>query len=102
MYNQVAYLRTETKTGLDDNLNEIYSVSEREVFVRPKSIGCREFYEAATASLKPSITLTLADYYDYSGEKSVRYEDKIYDVLRTYVHGREIDLTLEERVGGNG
>ena len=98
MFNDIAYLCKETITQ-DEYLNEIPSLQEREVFVRAKSIGSREFYQAATTDYHPTVTLVLADYYDYDGESVVRYDEKLFDVIRTYRQGNRLELTLQERIG---
>ena len=98
MFNDIAYLCKETITQ-DEYLNEVTDLSEREVFVRAKSIGSREFYQAATTGYHPTVTLVLADYYDYAGESVVRYDEKLFDVIRTYRQGNRLELTLQERIG---
>jgi hypothetical protein len=100
MYNSIAYLITEEIVP-DEMLNQIPKFTESEVFVKKSSIGMREFYAAATADLKPSITLTLADPWDYDGQKLVRFEDVLYNVLRTHEYNGELNLTLEERIGSD-
>ena len=98
MFNDIAYLCKETITQ-DEYLNEVTDLSEREVFVRAKSIGSREFYQAATTDYHPTVTLVLADYYDNDGESVVRYDEKLFDVIRTYRQGNRLELTLQERIG---
>lgn len=98
MFNDIAYLCKETITQ-DEYLNEIPELQGREVFVRAKSIGSREFYQAATTDYHPTVTLVLADYYDYDGESVVRYDEKLFDVIRTYRQGNRLELTLQERIG---
>lgn len=98
MFNDIAYLCKETITQ-DEFRNEILSLEEREVFVQAKSIGAREFYQAATTDYHPTITLVMADYYDYEGEGVVRYNGDLFDVIRTYRKGNRLELTLQERIG---
>lgn len=98
MFNEIAYLCKEIITQ-DKYLNETTSLQEREVFVRAKSIGSREFYRAATTDYHPALTLVLADYYDYDGESVVRYDGKLYDVIRTFRSGNRLELILQERIG---
>lgn len=101
MYNDIAYLCSETVTQ-DEYFNEVKEYTERQVFVQPKSVGMREFYAAATADLHPSLVLVLADYYDYDGEKVMKYNDKYYDVTRTYVNKNRLEITLTERLARYG
>lgn len=97
MFNDIAYLRTETITQ-DEYLNEISSFEERMVFVQPRSIGSAEFYRAATTDFKPAITLVLADYYDYNEEPIVKYHDELFDIIRTYQRNNRLELVLQKRL----
>jgi len=101
MFNDIAYLCKE-QIRLDEYMNETVELVEREVFVQPKSIGLREFYQAATTDFHPEIALKMADYYDYQDEKVVRYEGKYFDVIRTYRKGTGLELTLQERIARKG
>ena len=99
MFNDIAYLCSETITQ-DEYLNEVVAFQEREVFVQAKSIRASEFYQAATTDFRPEITLVLADYYDYEGERIVRYDGKLFDIVRTYENRNRLELTLQQRIGG--
>lgn len=98
MFDEIAYLCSSVITQ-DEYLNEKEVFREREVFVEPRSVGTSEFYRAATTDFHPDIKLVLADYYDYEGEKVVRYDGKLYDVIRTYERYNRLELTLQERMG---
>jgi len=71
--------------------------SERSIFALVKSIGTKEFYEAATAGLKPEIKFVIQDYLDYEGEKELAFNGFRYQILRTY---RTQSNQLEITVGG--
>lgn len=98
MYNEVIKLVSETTT-VDKYGNDIPEYTAREVFADVRSIGMREFYSAAQTDYKPECTAVLADYRDYDSEKIVIWNDEIYHVVRTYRNGRQIELTLERRIG---
>ena len=98
MFNDIAYLCAETVTQ-DEYLNEKKELTPREVFVQTRSIGTSEFYAAATTDFHPDITLVLADYYDYEGEKVVYYNGKFFDVIRTYKKSNRLEIVLQERIG---
>lgn len=100
MFNDIAYLCAET-TETDSYLNEIPVFTEREVFVEPRSIGTREFYQAAVTDFEPDIKLVLADYYDYQNERVIKYDGIYYDIIRTYRDGTRLELTLQERMARN-
>ena len=71
------------------------------MFCKRTSIGQQEFYNSAVVSLKPEFKLVLADYYDYDNQKIVRYEGKLYDVIRTFIAKNTIELTVKERFERN-
>lgn len=100
MYNEIAELGKEKLTK-DEYLNEIQSFEWTEVFCKRASIGQQEFYSSAVVSLKPEFKLILADYYDYDNQKIVRYDGKLYDVIRTFVTKNTIELTVKERFERN-
>lgn len=99
MFEGTAILKKAVVTQ-DESLNEIETYTERTVFVRPRSVYASEFYQAAAVGLKPSLTLVLASFADYDGEKLVEYNGKEYTVTRTYQRPDRdsVELTLEERV----
>lgn len=100
MYNEIAELGKEKLTK-DEYLNEIQSFEWTEVFCKKTSIGQQEYYSSAVVSLKPEFKLILADYYDYDNQKIVRYEGKLYDVIRTFIVNNTIELTVKERFEKN-
>ena len=97
MYEAVATLRSTTYTQ-DSALNQVPVYTDREVFVKPRSVSRSDFYQAAQSGLKPSVVLVLFAG-DYDGEKVALYEGKEYTVLRAYHRPEKdaIELTLEER-----
>lgn len=97
MYEDVAYLE-KAKEAQDEYGNIVQEYEPRQVYVLERSVTRSEFYEAATAGLKPSIVLVLSNRADYNGEKRVEYKGIGYDVVRTYTTGDAIELTLEERI----
>jgi SPP1 family predicted phage head-tail adaptor len=69
----------------------------RTVFCDRKSIKATEFYQAHATGLKPEITLVIRAV-DYADETKVRFNEKVYDVLRTYSkNGELIELTCAKR-----
>lgn len=98
MYNEVIKLVSETAT-VDKYGNDIPVYTAREVFADVRSIGMREFYSAAQTDYKPECTAVLADYRDYNGEKIIIWNDEKYHLVRTYRNGRQLELTLERRIG---
>lgn len=98
MFEGTAILKKAVVTQ-DENLNEVTTYTERTVFVRPRSVFASEFYQAAAVGLKPALTLVLASFADYDGEKLLEYVGKEYTVTRVYQRPDRdsVELTLEER-----
>lgn len=88
----------------DDYGNNIEVKTEREVFAEIQSVTRAEFYQAAQADIRPTIVFVLEDYYDYEGEKLVKYQpynsdtEKDYRVIRTYRDGQRLEISAMERV----
>ena len=100
MYDGVATLIGYGTPTYDDYLNEIPNEIRTEVFVQPRGVYQSEFYNAAQAGLKPSLTLFLSNREDYSNEKVLEYEGREYDVIRVDWSAQRdgISLVCEERV----
>ena len=94
-FDEVCFLldvrRTVTDTGA---LRE--ELQRTQVFCQAKSIGYREFYQAAAVGLKPQFTLVIAEYLEYSGQKQLEFRGQRYDILKTYQKGgsRELEITV--------
>lgn len=96
MYNKICYLITGVPS-YDSQGNQIVVPVKKEVFCQSRGVWQSEYYNAARVDLKPSVTLVLSDDRDYEGEKTVEYEGKTYDIIRTFPHDGAIDLTLQAR-----
>ena len=85
---------------LVDEYGDLIQVASqaRTVFCEVRSVGQKEFYQAAATGLQPEIKFVLADYYDYDGEKEVVYDGQRYRVLRTYRAGQRMELTCYQEV----
>lgn len=70
----------------------------RKVFCEIRSVGYQEYYRAMERDLNPSLVFRLADYAEYKGERKAIFEDVHYRVVRVYVDGNAIELTVEEAV----
>lgn len=66
----------------------------REVFCKIRSVGMKEFYQAQAADFYPELVFVLADYLDYNGEQLVQHEGQVYNVLRTYRTGQELEIVV--------
>lgn len=81
--------------------NERITYQETTVYAMPRSVFSSEFYAAAQAGLHPSITFEIANREDYAGQKLLRWDGKLYAVIRAEWTGQRdaIRLVCEERVG---
>ena len=70
--------------------------TSRQVYCTVRSVGMTEFYRAKQYGLYPVFVFELTDSADYQGEKIVVYQGRRYDVVRTYIDGLKIELTVEE------
>ena len=108
----IAYLIGEGPESFDNDGNAITQDTERMVYCRVFGVTRSEFYQAANVNLQPEIILRLSDYTEYQGERLVRYDGRIYSVIRTYrdqgsfqrgdgsgMAPNEIELVLERKIG---
>lgn len=96
LYNDIIILIKITK--VPNNVGDIVETEvKREVFAEVKSVGQSEFYQAHSNGFKPEIKFVIADYYDYDGEEELIYNEKRYNIIRTYRNGVQLEITC----GGN-
>ena len=76
---------------------------ERMVYCVVKSVGRTEYYAAHNAGLQPEMVLKLADMAEYQDELKVKFHEKIYTVLRTYMtDDGGIEITIQRGdINGN-
>jgi hypothetical protein len=67
--------------------------TERTVYVTVRSVGMTETYTAMSQGLAPEVRFELAGADDYAGEKTCRYNGRLYDILRAYEADGRIELT---------
>lgn len=81
--------------------------TERRVYCTVRSVGMREAYKAKEYGLSPSMVFVLSDFLEYQGEPRVRWGDRVFSIVRTYIaehyagadgymSGRRIELTVQE------
>ena len=98
----VCYLIAESPSphGLFDAVTR----TERMVYCRVNSVSSADFWRGKTAGVDLAIVFVLSDYLEYQGEKLIRWGDRYYSVIRTYVNQNEIEISCEEakvNVGDN-
>lgn len=68
----------------------------RQVFCRVDSVTRAEFWRAHSNGLEPRYVFTLSEAADYHGEKIALWQGRRWRVLRTYVNGHAIELTVAD------
>ena len=70
--------------------------TERKVFCTVQSVTRSEYYNAHNAGMEPELVIKLRRDKEYQGELSLRFHDKNYSVIRTYVtRDGGIELTIQ-------
>ena len=59
-------------------------LEERKRYCEELSVTRSEYYEAENVGYRPEIVLKLAKASDFANELRVRYQGKIYDIIRNY------------------
>lgn len=100
MYDDIATLIAYGQSTFDEYGNESIETTKTDVFVMPRGVYQSEFYNAAQAGLKPSITFELANRADYNNEQVVEFHNKFYTVIRVdwTAQRDKCSLICEERV----
>ena len=103
MYDDIAILKKYTAGAYDKYGNPTKTVEETTVYVQPRGVYSSEFYNAAQLGLKPSISLYMANRFDYDNQKIVEFQGLDYDVIRVDWNAQRdgISLICEERAGNN-
>ena len=68
---------------------------ERKVYAVMRSVGMRETYEAMGHGIAPERVFDLAAPEEYRDEKLLKWDGHLYRVVRTYINGDTISLTVE-------
>ena len=69
----------------------IETITYREVFANKKSVKSNEFYEARSMDLKPELMFEVRSS-EYNDEIKLKFNSKVYEILRTYDKGEIIEL----------
>lgn len=94
----VCYLQSFTITE-DDIGNQIETPIDRLVYCAELPLSSSEFYNAGQTGIKPE-HLIVIDLEEYDGETSVKYDDVIYVIYRTYPRiDRFIELYCNKKAG---
>lgn len=99
MYDDVATLISYGESTFDEYGNESIATEKTDVFVQPRGVYSSEFYNAAQAGMKPSITFEMTNREDYAGQQVIEWHDRFYTVIRVdwTAQRDKIALICEER-----
>ncbi len=76
----------------------IQSVIWTPVFANKRSVRQSEFYAASNLGLKPELMFEV-NSHEYLGHEKIKYNGKVYEILRTYNKGEVTELTVSGQVG---
>lgn len=95
------FLITESNTT-DEYGEPTKNISERKVYPSISSTRQSEFYQAQAQGFKVVKTVTIREF-EYRGEKKIREDNAVYEILRTYSPGDgNIELVLKRGVNHVG
>lgn len=102
MFDNVIKLMSKTDTT-NEYGDTVSTITEKQVFADVKSISQSEFYQAQALGLQPEIKFVIADFYDYDGQKQLKYTpfggtEQVYDVLRTYRNKINLEIVCKRGI----
>ncbi len=80
------YLITQTNKTINEVGDLLYENKERKVLAHKESTRQSEFYQAQAVGIKPEITFIIR-FFEYKNEEKLKYNNKIYNILRAYDKG---------------
>ena len=79
---RICYLIEETPKAR--GVFESMESTEKKRFCEELSVTRQEYYEAENVGYRPEIVLKLARASDFANELKVKYQEKIYNIIRNY------------------
>lgn len=89
-----------TTTTENDMGDIIETPIEHEVFADKQSVRQSEFYQAAATGLRPELMFVVRSI-DYQGEIRLKYNNKEYNIIRTYDKDGELTELICQGVVNN-
>ena len=77
----------------------ITSYSYRTVYANKLSVRSKEYYESRLVGLKPELMFEIRTS-EYDNEVKLKFNDKVYDIIRTYEKGEYIELICSSVFNG--
>lgn len=81
--------------SIDNQGNLTYVPESKTVYCNIKSVKYNEYFQAAATGLKAELVIVMRDV-DYDGQELIKYNDITYKVIRTFVKGDNIEITLSK------
>lgn len=97
MWSDIIYLGAVTETVVSGEV--IKNVTWRKIFGDKLSIRSKEFYEARLVGLKPEIAFEVYTS-EYQDEIKLRYNNKDYEIIRTYGDDEKVQLICTRALNG--
>jgi SPP1 family predicted phage head-tail adaptor len=94
-FNEVIELGTVTETVT--NGEPIKTYAYRTVYADKQSVGGKEVYEGMSVGVKPDLRFIIKAF-EYAGEEKVRYNSKLYTVIREFTQGDTTELYVTKVV----
>lgn len=76
----------------------IRTIEYRKVYANKKSIRQSEFYQGASAGLKPELLFEIRAV-EFNNDDIVKFNDVEYTIIRTYKTGENMELTVSSHRG---
>ena len=87
------------ETTEDENLNQRYEETKREVMCKVEDVHSSQFYQAGRIGLHPDFVFVVFQG-DYDKERLVEYEGERYEIYRTYKRSLDyVELYAQATVG---
>lgn len=104
MKNDVIELEFNSNEKITNEAQEIGEVRREKyyesIFAERLNISQTEFYQAAASGLKPVLKFKI-NAFEYQGNERIRYNGKIYKIMRIYqTNVEDIEITCEGDIYG--
>lgn len=73
---------------------EHHQEAPQRLFCEVRSVTRAEFWRAQQNGLEPAYVLRISEWADYAGQKLLLFRGKRWRVLRSYVDGHAVELTI--------
>jgi len=98
-FSDIVKLRKIT-SGVDTDGYPVETVTKNTVWANVKSITRSEFYSANAVDINLTHTFEIHTE-DYGGETEVEYQEKVFDVVRTFQKGLgTVELVCSDKANG--